>query len=192
MVNRTDCTHPVQHRTHMNPDLKSKIRSIPDFPKKGIMFRDITTLLKDPAAFAGAIDLLAEHYEGQSIQKVVSVEARGFILGAPLACRLHAGFVPVRKPGKLPSATIKESYALEYGTDTLEIHQDAIAPGERVLILDDLLATGGTVGATCRLVERLGGVVVGLGFLIELSFLQGRKNFAGYDVYSLITYAGEE
>jgi adenine phosphoribosyltransferase len=176
----------------MSTDLKTKIRSIPDFPKKGIMFRDITTLLKDPEAFAGAIDLLAEHYEGQSIQKVVSVEARGFILGAPLACRLHAGFVPVRKPGKLPSATIRESYALEYGTDTLEIHQDAIARGERVLILDDLLATGGTVGATCRLVERLGGLVVGLGFLIELSFLQGRNALAGYDVYSLISYAGEE
>lgn len=175
----------------MNDDLKNTIRSIPDFPKKGIVFRDITTLLNDGAAFARAIDLLTERYRGSAIDKIVSVESRGFILGAPLAYNLRAGFVPVRKPGKLPGETIRESYALEYGTDTLEIHRDAIAPGERVLVLDDLLATGGTIGATCRLVEKLGGRVVGLAFLIELAFLDGRKNLKGYDIHSLVTYTSE-
>lgn len=172
-------------------DLKNTIRSIPDFPKKGILFRDITTLLKDPAAFRQAIDLLAERYSGKGISKVVSVESRGFVLGAPLACALNAGFVPVRKPGKLPSATLREDYALEYGTDALEIHRDAIEPGERVLLIDDLLATGGTIHAACALVERLGGVIVGLAFLVELSSLKGRFRLGTYDVFSLIQYAGE-
>ncbi len=175
----------------MAADLKTTIRSIPDFPKKGILFRDITTLLKDPAAFRHAIDLLAAKYSGQKITKVVSVESRGFVLGAPLACALNAGFVPVRKPGKLPSETLREDYALEYGTDALEIHRDAIAPGERVLLVDDLLATGGTISATCRLVERLGGVIVGLAFLIELSFLKGRGRLRKYEVFSLIEYESE-
>lgn len=172
-------------------DLINAIRSIPDFPKKGIVFRDITTLVKDPAAFARSIDLFTEQFRTKNIAKVVSVESRGFIFGAPLAYRLGAGFVPVRKPGKLPGATLKESYALEYGTDTVEIHADAIVKGERILVLDDLLATGGTIGATCALVERLGGTVVGLAFLIELAFLKGRDRLKGYDVFSLIRYDSE-
>ena len=172
-------------------DLINAIRSVPDFPKKGIVFRDITTLVKDPTAFARSIDLFTEQYRTKSIAKVVSVESRGFIFGAPLAYRLGAGFVPVRKPGKLPGATLKESYALEYGTDTVEIHADAIVKGERILVLDDLLATGGTIGATCALVERLGGTVVGLAFLIELAFLKGRDRLKGYDVFSLIRYDSE-
>jgi adenine phosphoribosyltransferase len=171
--------------------LKASIRSVPDFPKKGIVFRDITTLLKDPAAFARSIDLFTERYQKMNIAKVVSVESRGFIFGAPLAYRLGAGFVPVRKPGKLPAATERESYALEYGTDTVEIHVDAISRGDRVLVLDDLLATGGTISAACRLVEKLGGSVVGLAFLIELGFLHGRDRVKGYDVFSLITYDRE-
>jgi adenine phosphoribosyltransferase len=172
-------------------DLKTAIRSVPDFPKKGIVFRDITTLLKDPAAFRHAVDLLTTRYAGKRIAKVVSVESRGFILGAPLAYSLGAGFVPVRKPGKLPSATLREEYALEYGTDAVEIHRDAITPGERVLILDDLLATGGTVQATCNLVERLGGVIVSLAFLIELTFLHGRTRLGKYEIFSLIEYTSE-
>ena len=172
-------------------DLINAIRSIPDFPKKGIVFRDITTLVKDPVAFARSIDLFTEQFRTKNIAKVVSVESRGFIFGAPLAYRLGAGFVPVRKPGKLPGATLKESYALEYGTDTVEIHADAIVKGERILVLDDLLATGGTIGATCALVERLGGTVVGLAFLIELAFLKGRDRLKGYDVFSLIRYDSE-
>ncbi len=175
----------------MNADLKKTIRSIPDFPKKGIVFRDITTLLRDPSAFAEAIDTFKRRYSSAEIHKVVSVESRGFTLGAPLAYLLGAGFVPVRKPGKLPGATIREEYALEYGTDALEIHTDAIEAGERVLVVDDLLATGGTVEATCRLVTRLGGVIVGTAFLIELSFLKGRERLKGYDVYSMIRYESE-
>lgn len=175
----------------MPSDLKTTIRSVPDFPRKGIVFRDITTLLKDPAAFHRAIDLLAAKYTGRNIAKVVSVESRGFVLGAPLACALNAGFVPVRKPGKLPSETLREDYALEYGTDALEIHRDAIAPGERILLVDDLLATGGTILAACRLVERLGGEIAGLAFLIELSFLKGRDRLGKYDVFSLIEYESE-
>lgn len=175
----------------MTVDLKNAIRSVPDFPKKGIVFRDITTLLNDPAAFRQAVDLLRARYAGERIAKVVSVESRGFILGAPLAYTLGAGFVPVRKPGKLPSATLREEYALEYGSDAVEIHRDAIRPGQRVLVLDDLLATGGTVLATCKLVERLGGVIVGLAFLIELSFLHGRERLGKYEVFSLIDYASE-
>jgi adenine phosphoribosyltransferase len=175
----------------MTPDLKSAVRSIPDFPRKGIMFRDITTLLNNPAAFREAIDLFAARYQKSAINRVVSVEARGFILGAPLAYRLGAGFVPVRKPGKLPAPSIREEYSLEYGTDAVEIHRDAIAPGDRVLVLDDLLATGGTILAACKLVERLGGTVAGLAFLIELSFLGARSRLNQYDIFSLITYESE-
>jgi adenine phosphoribosyltransferase len=175
----------------MTPDLKSAIRSIPDFPKKGIMFRDITTLLNNPSAFRETIDLFAARYQHSAINRVVSVEARGFILGAPLAYKLGAGFVPVRKPGKLPAPSIREEYSLEYGTDAVEIHRDAIVRGDRVLILDDLLATGGTILAACKLVERLGGTVAGLAFLIELSFLGARSRLNRYDIFSLITYESE-
>ncbi len=175
----------------MSVDLKKTIRSIPDFPKKGIVFRDITTLLNNPAAFRETIDLLTARYAAERIARVVSVESRGFVLGAPLAYNLGAGFVPVRKPGKLPGTTLREEYALEYGTDAVEIHKDAIAPGDRVLVVDDLLATGGTAEAACRLVERLGGVIVGVAFLIELSFLNGRKRLAKYDVLALCKYESE-
>jgi adenine phosphoribosyltransferase len=175
----------------MTMDLRSEIRSVPDFPKKGIVFRDITTLIKNGEAFTGAVDALYAHYKGQTIDKVVSVESRGFILGAPLAYRLGAGFVPVRKPGKLPSATLRQNYALEYGTDAVEIHTDAIKPGERVLLHDDLLATGGTIAAACQLVEKLGGHIAGLSFLIELSFLGGRKKLPNHDIFSLVTYDSE-
>ncbi len=175
----------------MRATLKDRIRSIPDFPKKGIVFRDITTLLKDGAAFREAVDVLFDHYADSRIAKVVSIESRGFILGAPLAYRLGAGFVPVRKPGKLPGEKIRQEYALEYGTDALEIHTDAIVPGERVLILDDLLATGGTMLAACQVVEKLGGAIVGLAFLVELSFLSGRKQLEGYDIFSIVEYSKE-
>jgi len=167
------------------------VRTVPDFPKKGIMFRDITTLLKEPGAFQQSVDLLTERYREAGVQKVVGVESRGFILGGPLAYRLHAGFVPVRKPGKLPAPTARAEYALEYGTDAVEIHTDAIKRGERILIHDDLLATGGTILATCRLVEQLGGTIVGLAFLIELTFLHGRSRLGDYEVFSLITYESE-
>jgi adenine phosphoribosyltransferase len=172
-------------------DLRNIIRSIPDFPKKGIVFRDITTLLKDKEAFRKSIDILFEIYKSVPIDKVVSIESRGFIFGSVLAYKLHSGFIPVRKPKKLPAKTIKEEYQLEYGTDSLEIHIDAIKNGEKVLIVDDLLATGGTVQAVCRLVEKLGGEIVGLAFLIELSFLKGREKLKGYDVYSIIKYDSE-
>lgn len=175
----------------MGIDLLSTIRSVPDFPKKGIVFRDITTLLKDPAALHTAIDMLAAHYAQLHIAKVVGVESRGFILGGALADRLGAGFVPVRKPGKLPAKTLRQEYALEYGTDAIELHADAITRGERVLMHDDLLATGGTMAAACRLVESLGGEIVGLSFLIELSFLNGRSRLVPYEVFSLVTYNAE-
>jgi len=171
--------------------LRKFIRNVPDFPKKGIVFRDITTLLEDSAAFKRAIDVLYKRYRKKKIDKVVSVESRGFILGSVLAYRLGAGFVPVRKTGKLPSETIRQQYALEYGTDALEIHKDAIRKGEKILIVDDLLATGGTVAAACRLVKRLKGEIKGLSFLIELSFLNGRRKLKGYDIYSVITYDSE-
>ena len=175
----------------MSSDLTKIIRSVPDFPKKGIVFRDITTLLKDSKGFALAVDTLYDRYRSERIMKVVSVESRGFILGAPLAYKLGAGFVPVRKPKKLPAATIREEYALEYGTDTLEIHKDAIASGERVLVVDDLLATGGTILAAAKLVERLGGTIVGLAFLIELSFLNARSKLSAYNVFSIVDYKSE-
>ena len=168
--------------------LKSLIRTVPDFPKPGILFYDITTLLKDKAGFAQLIDAFAAYYIGKEIDLVLGIEARGFIFGPALAYRLNAGFVPVRKPRKLPSATAKVSYDLEYGTDSLEIHLDAIAPGQRVVVVDDLLATGGTMQATVQLVRQLGGEIAGLGFAIELDFLKGRAKFPEYDVFSLLHY----
>lgn len=172
-------------------DLKRYIRNIPDFPKPGIVFRDITTLLKDHKAFQTVTDILFERYQDKNIDKVVGIESRGFIVGAVLAHRLGAGFIPVRKPGKLPAEKLCQDYQLEYGTDAVEIHRDAIALGERVLLHDDLLATGGTMEATAKLIERLGGVILGVSFLIELSFLNGRQRLKGYDVFSIITYDTE-
>ena len=168
--------------------LKKLIREVPDFPKKGILFYDITTLLKDKLGFAQLIDALSEHYLQQKIDLVLGIEARGFIFGPALAYRLNAGFVPVRKPGKLPAATVKYDYALEYGTNTLEIHKDAVQKGQRVIIVDDLLATGGTAEATIKLVETLGGKIAGLAFVVELDFLKGREKFTNYDVFSLLHY----
>jgi len=169
-------------------DLAKLIRDIPDFPVKGILFKDITTLLRNPLAFREAVDGLAAKWAGQRIDQVVAIESRGFILGAPLAYKLGAGFVPVRKPGKLPAETISVEYSLEYGTNMLQMHVDAISPGQCVLVVDDLLATGGSAKATIELVERLGGVVVGLAFLVELRFLKGVTKLEGYDVFSLIGF----
>jgi adenine phosphoribosyltransferase len=168
--------------------LKEHIRDIPDFPKPGVVFKDITPLLSDGKAFTAVVDLLSERFEGQHIDKVLGIEARGFIIAAPIAYRLGAGFVPVRKAGKLPWEIEKQEYELEYGGDLLEIHKDAVAPGERALIVDDVLATGGTAAAVVRLVEKLGGVVAGLGFIIELDFLGGRGKLEGHDVVSLVRY----
>ena len=175
----------------MDSDLRKYIRNVPDFPKKGIVFRDITTLLKNPIALKEAIEQLYESTKGLKIDKVVGIESRGFIFGAMLAERLNAGFVLLRKPGKLPAETEKELYDLEYGRDSIEIHKDAISPGDKVLIHDDLLATGGTAKAAIKLVEKLGGEVVQVLFLIELSFLKGREKLKGYNVKSLIDYTGE-
>ena len=172
-------------------DLKDKIRNIPDFPKKGIVFRDISTLLQDKEAFNYSVERLAERYLDKKIDMVAAIESRGFIFGGALADRMDAGFVQVRKLGKLPYETVKKDYTLEYGYATLEMHKDAIQPGERVLIVDDLLATGGTLSATCGLVEKLGGVVVGIAVLIELSFLKGREKFSKYDFCSIIQYESE-
>jgi len=173
----------------MNVDqLKKLIREVPDFPKKGILFYDITTLLKDKTGFATLIDKLSEHYISQNIDLVLGMEARGFIFAPALAYRLNAGFVPVRKPGKLPAECVRSDYALEYGSNTLEIHKDAVQQGQRVLILDDLLATGGTAEATAKLAETLGGVVAGLGFVVELDFLNGRDKLKKYPVMSLLHY----
>lgn len=175
----------------MVDQVRSLIRTIPDFPKEGILFRDITTLLKDADGFRLAIDALVERFRDRDVNLVASIEARGLILGAPLAYLLGVGFIPVRKPGKLPATTACEEYELEYGTDAVEIHADAIRAGERVLVVDDLLATGGTALATCTLIERLGGNVVGIAFLVELPDLGGRKKLAGYDVESLVAFEGE-
>lgn len=169
-------------------DLKKAIRDIPDFPKKGIIFKDITPLLQDAGLFAKAVDLLFEEFKDRKIDIVVSVEARGFIVGAVLAYKLGASFVPVRKKGKLPYKTYSVTYDLEYGEDTLEIHQDAINKGNKVLIVDDLLATGGTLAAVIDLVEKMGADIVGIGFLIELVFLKGREKIPGYDIFSLIKF----
>ena len=175
----------------VSEELRACIRNVPDFPKKGIVFRDITTLLQDKAAFHGAIEVFCEKYRSMKLDKIVGIESRGFIFGAVLADRLRAGFVPVRKPRKLPAATIREEYRLEYGTDAVEMHTDSIMHGERVLIVDDLIATGGTALAACKLVTRLGGAIIGLAFLIELSFLKGREKLKGYDVFSVLTYDSE-
>ncbi|MCI3948656.1 MAG: apt [Acidimicrobiales bacterium] len=168
--------------------LSALVRDIPDFPRPGITFKDITPLLADAGAFRAAVDGIAGRFDGASVDRVLGVEARGFILAAPIAYRFAAGFTPVRKAGKLPWQVEAEEYALEYGTDLLEIHRDAVAPGERVLVVDDVLATGGTAAATVRLVERLGGEVVGLGFALELAFLDGRSRLPGRDVQSLVSY----
>lgn len=167
-------------------NFKEKIRVILDFPEKDIRFKDITTLLKEGECFHQAIDALAEPFKEKGIELVVGPEARGFVVGAPVAYALRAGFVPVRKPGKLPAETLRHEYNLEYGKDSLEVHKDAIIPGQKVLIVDDLLATGGTVQATIAMVEALGGIVVGLVFLIELSYLNGRKNLTNYNQYKFL------
>jgi len=172
-------------------ELERYIRTVKDFPKPGIGFKDITTLLKEPQAFAQVIALMTAQFHDKKIQKVVGIESRGFIFGAPLALRLGAGYVPARKPKKLPAATVREEYALEYGTDALEMHVDAISTGERVIIVDDLLATGGTAAATGRLVEKLSGELLGFTFLIELDFLHGRQKLSGHDVLSLIHVESE-
>jgi len=169
-------------------ELKKLIREIPDYPKPGILFYDLTTLLKDRNGFHALVDRLCQHYAERHVDVVVGVEARGFIFAPALAYRLNAGFVPVRKPKKLPGKTASVSYQLEYGTDTLEIHQDAILPGQRVIISDDLLATGGTAAATVQLVKKLGGEVAGLAFAVELTFLNGRAKLPGLDVMALIRY----
>jgi adenine phosphoribosyltransferase len=169
-------------------DLKQHIRHVPDFPKAGILFYDITTLLRDPKGFEATIDGLSAPYEKDSIELVVGIESRGFILGSGVAQRLGAGFIPIRKPGKLPSHSIKETYELEYGTDALEIHADAVQSGQRVLIVDDVLATGGTAAAAARLVRQLGGDLHGLAFLIELLFLKGQSKLPGEKVFSVLQY----
>jgi adenine phosphoribosyltransferase len=169
-------------------DLKKFIREVPDYPKPGILFYDLTTLLKDKDGFRRLIDQLCAHYDGHKIDLVVGIEARGFILAPALAYRLNAGFVPVRKPKKLPAKTAKVSYALEYGTDSLEIHEDAVQQGQRVLLCDDLLATGGTAAAAVQLIRSLGGIVDGAAFAVELTFLNGRAKLPGLDIFSLLQY----
>jgi len=168
--------------------LKDHIRDIPDFPSPGVVFKDITPLLANVDAFRFTVDAIADHYAGNEVHKVLGVEARGFIIAAPVAYRFGAGFIPIRKAGKLPWAIEREEYELEYGTDLLEIHRDAVHPGENVLIVDDVLATGGTASATVRLVERLGATVLGLGFVIELAFLHGRNKLPDRDMISLMVY----
>ena len=172
-------------------DLKKYIRDVPNFPKPGIVFKDITPLLASPEAFGEAVEALAERFRPSSPQIVVGAEARGFLLGPCVAQKLGVGFAPVRKPGKLPYKTISKSYQLEYGTDTIQMHRDAIRPGMRVLLIDDLLATGGTMAAAAELVEELKGEVVGCGFIIELGFLKGRRKLSGYDTFALINYDKE-
>jgi adenine phosphoribosyltransferase len=169
-------------------DLRALIREVPDFPKPGILFYDITTLLKDPVAFRAVIDKMAEQVGDKKVDVVVGMESRGFIFSAPLAYQLNAGFVPVRKLGKLPAETIEVEYELEYGTATLEVHRDAIEQGQRVLIVDDLLATGGTVMGTIELVRRLGGEIAGLSFMVELTALNGREKLGEYEIHTLLTY----
>jgi adenine phosphoribosyltransferase len=176
---------PPQHNCD---DLKKLIREVPDFPKPGILFYDITTLLKDKLGFARLIDALTEHYINQNIDLVLGIEARGFIFGPALAYRLNAGFVPVRKPKKLPAEVLQWKYALEYGHDTLEVHKDSIKPGQHIVICDDLLATGGTAKATAEMATSLGADIRGLGFVVELDALKGRAKLQGYDVFSLLHY----
>ena len=179
---------PEQNNSINVEALKALVRTVPDFPKPGILFYDITTLLKDKTGFARLIDAMASHYLERKVDLVLGVEARGFIFGPALAYRLNAGFVPVRKPGKLPAAVERVSYDLEYGSDALEIHVDAIQPGQRVVLVDDLLATGGTMEATVKLARQLGGEIVGLAFAVELDFLKGRERFKEFDVFSLLHY----
>ena len=169
-------------------DLKAAIREIPDWPKKGILFYDVTTLLKQGRCFEQAINALVEPYKNKQVDLVIGIEARGFIFAPSVAYALKSGFVPVRKPGKLPAATLQVDYALEYGTDRLEIHKDAVEPGQRVLIVDDLIATGGTAQAVAQMVETMGGSVVGLNFVVELTFLNGRDKLRKYDVHSILKY----
>ncbi len=171
-----------------HPHFAKAIRDVPDFPKKGIVFKDITTLIKEPALFREVIETMTERYRSRGVQKVVGIESRGFIFGSTVAYLLDAGFVPIRKPGKLPAETYREEYELEYGTDSVEIHRDAVEPGEKVAIIDDLLATGGTMAATLQMLEKLGADIVGISFLIELGFLNGRERLSRYDIHSLITY----
>ncbi|HEU5458659.1 MAG TPA: adenine phosphoribosyltransferase [Terracidiphilus sp.] len=180
----------AERHKEINVDaLKALVREVPDFPKPGILFYDITTLLKDRTGFAQLIDALAAHYIERKVDLVLGIEARGFIFGPALAYRLNAGFVPVRKPKKLPAPVARVTYDLEYGSDTLEIHKDAIEPGQRVVLVDDLLATGGTMEATVKLVQQLGGEIAGLCFAVELDFLKGRDRFPGHDVFSLLHYS---
>jgi adenine phosphoribosyltransferase len=169
-------------------DLKSYIRDVPDFPKPGIVFKDITTLLRDGEAFRYTIDLLAERYRGRGIRRIVGIEARGFIFAAALAYELGVGMVPVRKVGKLPAARVKQTYDLEYGTDCVEIHSDAIEPGEKVIIIDDLIATGGTLAATCDLVEQVGGAIEEVACIIELTFLPGKEKLRNRKLFTLLQY----
>ncbi len=169
-------------------DLNQFIRNIPDFPKPGIQFKDITPLLASPDAFHSAIEAMASPFRDRHVDKVVGIEARGFLFAAPIAIALGTGVVPVRKPGKLPFRSIRHTYALEYGSDTIEIHEDAVARGERVLLVDDVLATGGTIRAACDLIEKLGGNIIGVSFLSELSFLEGRKKIGGYETHSLLVF----
>ena len=171
-------------------ELKDYIREIPDFPRPGILFRDITPLLANPAAFGYVVDRFVEHYKERGIDSIAAIEARGFLFGAPLAHRLGLQLVPVRKPDKLPYSSLREEYALEYGTDAVEIHSDGIVPGQRVLVVDDLLATGGTLAATAKLVEKAGGRVAGMALVMELLGLEGRKRLSAYDVFSLVQYEG--
>lgn len=172
-------------------DLMNTVRSIPDFPKEGIIFRDVTTLFKDPEAYHELMDRLAASFDGQQVDVIVGPEARGFVLASVLAYVMHAGFVPVRKPGKLPAETVSYSYDLEYGSDTIEIHKDAIKPGMKVVVADDLLATGGTALAACKLIEQLGGEVVGVRFAIELEGMGGREKLKDYDVQSVLFFPGD-
>ena len=172
----------------MEERLRQAIRDVPGFPTPGIIFKDITPILADPALFRETIEALARLFRDERIAKVLGIESRGFIFGPPLAFQLKAGFVPARKPGKLPRETIREPYALEYGNDSLEIHRDALERGERVLVVDDLLATGGTASAATRLVEKVGGVVVGVAFVVELEFLGGREKLKGHRIHSLVRY----
>lgn len=174
--------------TTLDQQLRDAIRDVPDFPKPGILFKDITTLLADPTLFSATVDAFAEQWAGAGVDVVVGMESRGFLFGAPLAMKLSAAFAPARKPGKLPYDKISTSYELEYGTNTLELHTDAIKPGDKVLVIDDLLATGGTAKATVDLCRQLGGTVVGCGFVVELGFLPGRAALDGIDVFSLVTF----
>jgi adenine phosphoribosyltransferase len=175
----------------MNEDIKSKIRTIPDWPKKGIMFRDITTLVKDKKAFLDTCQKLYDHYKGKQIDIVAGIESRGFIFGTALAMLLKKGFVPIRKKGKLPAETITQKYELEYGVDQVEIHKDAVKKGDRVLLVDDLIATGGTMKAACKLIEKCGGIVVGCAYVIELTDLHGREKLKGYDLFHLVEFEGD-